>query len=126
MKLGDIADMEDYLEYRCYCPHEIYDLSGFFYQYFYPDMDCTLIISGVRGAIHGSFVIVGNQIIYIEISDNKVDSCIRMDATENNKHVILDFMAGKTDKMTFDEFEEGATEKAVKDVLKYADAIMEG
>ena len=126
MKLKDIADMEDYLENRCYCPHEIYDMSGFFYQEFFPDMDCTLIGSCVREAIHGSFVVVGNQIIYIEISDNKVDSCIRIDATEKNKHVILDFMAGKTDKMMFDEFEEGATEKAVKDVLKYADAIMEG
>lgn len=124
MKLRDIADMEDYLENRCYCPYEIYDLSGFFYQEFYPDMDCTLIGSCVRGAIHGTFAIAGNQIIYIEISDNEVDSCIRIDATENNKRVILDFMAGKTDKMTFDEFEEGATEKAVNDILKHADAIM--
>lgn len=126
MKLRDIADMEDYLENRCYCPYEIYDMSGFFFELFYPDMDCELISSGVRGAIHGSFVVVGNQIIYIEINDNEVDNCIRIDSTENNKRTILNFMAGKTDKMTFDEFEEGATEKAVKDVLKYADAIMEG
>lgn len=31
MKLEDIADIKDYLETRCYNPHEIYDLSGFFY-----------------------------------------------------------------------------------------------
>jgi hypothetical protein len=30
MKLKDIADMEDYLENRCYCPYEIYDMTGFF------------------------------------------------------------------------------------------------
>ena len=125
MKLKDVADMEDYLENRCYCPYEIYDMSGFFYQLFYPDMECDLLINGVRGAIHGSFVIVENQIIYIEISDSKVDSCIRLDATENNKRVILDFMAGKTDKMMFDEFDEGSTQKAVDDILKFADAIME-
>ena len=30
MKLKDIADMNDYLENRCYCPYEIYDMTGFF------------------------------------------------------------------------------------------------
>lgn len=30
MKLKDIADMKDYLETRCYCPYEIYDMTGFF------------------------------------------------------------------------------------------------
>lgn len=124
MKLKDIADMEDYLENRCYCPYEIYDMSGFFFQHFYPDMDCELISGGVRGAIHGSFVVVGDQIVYIEINDNRVESCIRIDATENNKRTILDFMSGKTDKMIFDEFKEGATENAVNDILKHADAIM--
>ena len=43
MKLKDIADMEDYLENRCYCPHEIYDISGFFFNCFEPDVECELL-----------------------------------------------------------------------------------
>lgn len=31
-KLSDIADMDDYLENRCYCPYEIYDMSGLWYK----------------------------------------------------------------------------------------------
>lgn len=124
MKLKDIEDMEDYLENRCYCPYEIYDLSGFFYRLFYPDMDCIILASGIRGSVHGSFVVVDNQIIYIEITNNKVNNCIRIDATENNKLNILEFMAGKIKKLKFDEFEEGATKKALEDIFKYTDAIL--
>ena len=53
MKLKDIADMNDYLENRCYCPYEIYDMTGFFYELFYPETECTVLVSGSRGAIHG-------------------------------------------------------------------------
>ncbi len=35
MKIKDILDMETYLTERCYCPNEIYEPSGFFYQLFY-------------------------------------------------------------------------------------------
>lgn len=41
MQLQDIADMKDYLENRCYCPYEIYDITGFFFQIFKPETECT-------------------------------------------------------------------------------------
>lgn len=124
MKLKDIADMEEYLENRCYCPHEIYDLSGFFFQLFYPDMDCMLLGSVVREGISNSFIIVENQFICIKIINNKVNDCVRIDATENNKRAILNFLTGKSDTITVDEFEEGATNKAVNNILKHANAIL--
>lgn len=133
MKLKDIADMEDYLENRCYCPYEIYDMTGFFYELFYPDAECTLLISGSMGKIHGIFVIAKpektgdykpkEQIIYIEITDNMVDDCVRIDNTQNNREQIEKFMNGEIDKMLFDEFDDSNTSEAFDEILSLADAV---
>lgn len=132
MKLQDIADMKDYLENRCYCPYEIYDMTGFFFNCFKPDTDCTILVEGKRGAIHGTFVFAkpyqfnegSLQIIYIEHTNNIVDSCIRLDATENNVEQILKFMHGEIDKMSFDEYKDTNTAESLKELLSLADAIM--
>ena len=63
------------------------------------------------------------QIIYIEITDNKVDSCIRLDNTQNNREQIEKFMNGEIDKMSFDEFDDGSTANALDELLSIADAI---
>lgn len=133
MKLKDIADMNNYLENRCYCPYEIYDITGFFYELFYPETECTVLVSGSRDSVHGIFVIassepIGNingkkQIIYIEITDNKVDSCVRFDNTQNNREQIEKFMNGEIDKMSFDEFDDTNTSKELEKVLSVADVI---
>ncbi len=133
MQLKDIADMEDYLEDRCYCPHEIYDLSGFFYELFYPETECAILVSGSKGAIHGTFVIAKpkkhggyepkEQIVYIEITDGVVDSCVRIDNTQNNREQIQKFMNGEIDKMSFDEYGVGSTQKNIDEIMSVADAI---
>ena len=133
MRLKDIADMKDYLETRCYCPYEIYDTSGFFYELFYPDTECTLLISGSMGKIHGVFVVAKpertgsykpkEQIIYIEITDNMVDDCVRIDNTQNNRGQIEKFMNGEISKMAFDEYDDNNTSESLNEVLSFADAI---
>ena len=133
MKLKDIADMKDYLETRCYNPHEIYDLTGFFYNLFYPNTECEILASGNMGAIHGTFVItnsepIGNckseeQIIYIEITDGRVISCVRVDNTQNNRDQIQKFMNGEIDKMSINEYEDGATQRALEELLGIADMV---
>lgn len=131
MKLQDIADMKDYLENRCYCPYEIYDMSGFFFQLFKPDTECVVFAEGERGVIHGTFVFAKEddsrsklQIIYIEHTNNVVDSCIRFDATKNNVEQILKFMRGEIDKMSFDEYDDTKTEESLNEIFSLADAIM--
>lgn len=133
MKLKDIVDMKDYLEDRCYCPHEIYDMTGFFYELFYPETECTVLVSGSRGAIHGVFVTAKpkktgsyeprEQIVYIEITDNKVDSCICLDNTQNNREQIEKFMNGEIDKMSFDEYEDTKTKESLENLMSVAEAI---
>lgn len=129
MQLQDIADMRDYLEDRCYCPHEIYDMTGFFYELFYPETECTVLAQGSRRSIHGVFVIAKSKddhderIIYIEITDNKVDSCVRLDNTQNNREQIEKFMNGEIDQMSINEYEDGYTATELEKVLSQADAI---
>lgn len=130
MKLKDIADMEDYLNDRCYCPGEIYDMTGFFYQVFTPDTECTRLCKGSRGSVHGEFVIAQAndktepQIIYIETDDDKVIDCIRIDATEHNVVQILFFLSGKIEKMCFDEYTDTNTVESLNNILTIADAII--
>ena len=129
MKLKDIADMEEYLENRCYCPYEIYDYSGFFFRHFYPDTECDLLISGERRTVHGTFVIANSEgcpaeIIYIEHSDGKVESCVRIDATENNRKQVIDFMNGNINSMLFDEYISTKTKEKLDEIFSIADAVM--
>lgn len=132
MKLKDIADMEDYLENRCYCPHEIYDMTGFFYELFFPETECTFLISGSKGGIHGVFVIAKpdmtgykpkEQIIYIDIIDDRVNACVRFDNTQNNRKQIKKYMNGEIDVMSFDEYDVGNTQKNIDEIMSVTDAI---
>ena len=131
MKLKDISDMKDYMENRCYCPYEIYDMSGFFFNCFKPDVECELFAEGERGAIHGTFVLARAsqfnedtlQIIYIEHKDGIVDSCIRFDATENNKDQILKFLNGEIEKMHLDEYADTKTAESLNEIFSLADAV---
>lgn len=131
MKLKDIADMKEYLENRCYQPYEIYDMTGFFFNCFEPDVECELLAEGERGEIHGTFVLAkpsqfnknSLQIIYIEHKNGTVEDCVRFDATSNNREQVIQFLGGLIDKMTIDEYETTKTEENLKEVLSIADAI---
>lgn len=124
MKLKDIADMEDYLNDRCYCPYEIYDLSGFFFENFLPDTECELLSLRDEDA----FVVVTNkygkqEIIFIYLTDGKVDDCVRFDNTENNRKQVSDYVSGEIDTMHIDEYPETKTQESVEELLHCADFV---
>ena len=124
MKLKDIADMEDYLNDRCYCPYEIYDLSGFFFENFLPDTECELLSLRDEDA----FVVVTNkygkqEIIFIYLTDGKVDDCVRFDNTENNRKQVSDYVSGAIDMMHIDEYPETKTQESVEELLHGTDFV---
>lgn len=127
MKLKDIADMEEYLENRCYCPHEIYDYSGFFYHLFYPDQDCLLIGSYEAHDRTFTYVIADNeygiaQIICIVIDGDIVEDCVRFYATEHNIEQIKKQMRGEQD---FVDFERNYKEMhTLEEIMKLTDLVM--
>lgn len=127
MQLKDIANMEKYLQEDCYCPGEIYDVSGFFFQVFKAEDECKLITNGKSKDSDNTVtcVICRNQIINFWINpDNEILDAERYDATENNIKQMVDFWNGKSDKVDLDEFNKGETAKNLADIMKYADAVM--
>ena len=122
-KLGDIPDMERYLREDCYCPGEIYDLSGFFYQVFKPEDEFRLIAESDEMVA----VTCGDQAIMFWREGGKIVDAQRVDATGNNVGILRSIVAGeKPDGRKLDEFEPGSTRKAVDEVMGIADAIMVG
>lgn len=122
--------MEYYLENECYCPYEIYDLTGFFYQIFKPDTECELFAEGERNDICGTFVLVTEndaeknfqpQIILISHVDGIVRDCIRFDATEHNKTQITQFMAREIESIAIDDYENT---DLLNSLLEGVDAVM--
>lgn len=73
MKLKDIANMEEYLENDCYCPGEIYDMSGFFFRVYHAEDECVLITKGISQENNEDVICVvcDNQLINFWIKDKE-------------------------------------------------------
>lgn len=136
MKLKDVADMETYLAERAYCPGEIYDTTGFFYQIYDPEEECELIAksecgSGVCVAVRPKKLKGETKehrlqlvVINVDTKENKVVDTVSFDATDNNIKGIKNNLEGNREGWFVDEYEKGSTERALKEVLSIADAII--
>lgn len=134
MKLKDIYNMEEYLQYECYCPGEIYSADGFFFQIFKADSKCKEIARFESNDNYFSkipCVIVisrseqdSNQILFIMHEDKKIEDVIRFDATENNIKLINEVVkTGKTE-LKLNEYTETKTKESLEKIFNIADAIM--
>lgn len=123
-KLGDIKDMERYLQEDCYCPGEIYSPDGFFFEIFNVDDDCKVIEEN-EGKI--AVVVRDQAIIFWRDGDvpGRIIAAQRIDATENNIGILKSVVRGeKPDGRKIDEFKPGSTKKALNEVMSIADAVM--
>lgn len=123
-KLGDIKDMERYLQEDCYCPGEIYSPDGFFFKIFNVDDDCKVIEEN-EGKI--AVVVRDQAIIFWRDGDvpGRIIAAQRIDATENNIGILRSIVRGeKPDGRKIDEFKPGSTKKALNEVMSIADAVM--
>lgn len=127
MKLSDVhKDMNRYLENDCYCPNEIYDVTGFFFKLFPADTEVIVI---AKSDTHIGVVEASNdfpQAVLFEVeSEDKVLNATRVDATENNIELIRRIANGNdTSGMKVDEFVSGQTAKSLDEILSLCDAIM--
>lgn len=130
MKLREIPDMERYLKHDCYCPGEIYDISGFFYQVYEPEDECLILeqnedVTVILADLEGN----SPQAIYIWHDDpeqpGKIIDTQRVDGTKNNIEMLKSIANGQSvDGRKFDEFRPGSTEKALDEVMSLCDAVM--
>ena len=118
-RLRDVhPDMARYLEEDCYCPYEVYDLSGFFFELFMPDVECVLV---ARSEAHTGVVAQSEghqpQVILFRHDDGSghILGATRVDATDNNIGIVRTIIeGGSPDGRTLDEFEPGAMAKSVR------------
>ena len=131
MKLGDIHDMERYLSEDCYCPGEIYDISGFFYEIFKADDECVLIAEseGMTAVVATGKHESRPQAIMFWHDDDETPGRIvdaqRVDATENNIGILRSIVNGeKPDGRNIDEFDPGSTAKSLKEIARMCDFVI--
>lgn len=131
MKIKDVhPDMERYLQHDCYCPYEVYEPSGFFFDLFYPDYDCLC----VKQTDEVSVVIAHGlhdkdkkrpQCLFIEHDDEKVTAIIRVDATDNNIELLKCLADGEPcEGRMLDEFVKGSTARSLSKMLSLCDAVI--
>lgn len=118
MYIADIhPDIARYLEYDCYCPDEIYDMTGFSYMLFGIDDECAVIEANEeRTAIiaftsHGRELDNPQAIMFWHDDENEPGHVIaaqRVDATENNIGILRSIVLGEEpDGRQIDEFNPG-------------------
>lgn len=131
MRLGDVhPDMDRYLREDCYCPNEIYDCTGFFYDLFEPDTECALVTQTEDASVViacGSSNPDRPQVIYFwhDEGDGRIVDAERYDATENNIGIMRDIAHGvKPDGRKFDEYEDGSTARSLQELLSISDFVI--
>lgn len=137
MKIKELHnDIERYLKYDCYCPNEIYDLTGRFYNTFYAEQECVLIGKTTDGndlkleqiwcvAFPDNDDSEKPQIICFGMYADKCMDSIRIDATDNNIKEVKELCIKGIGnyKIKIDEYKKGATVKSLKEVLDIVGAI---
>lgn len=121
-------DLERYLAEDCYCPGEIYDISGFFFKVYNGDEECIEINRGVDYRDPNKMVLTvecGDQIINFWVKDNRIIDAERYDATENNIRIMPLIIAGTLPSGEgLNEFRPGETKKNLNEIFSIADAII--
>lgn len=132
MTLGKVhADMSRYLREDCYCPGEIYDITGFFFQNYTPESACLVVAQNDERT-----AVVAKPWSYKNKRDNeeakpqaiifwhddgesgRIVAAQRVDATENNIGILKTIVdGGKPDGRRLDEFEKGSTAKSLREVM---------
>ena len=85
MKFKDVHhDVERYLAHDCYCPNEIYDVSGFFYLLFPADSECTIIAQNEEKT--ALLMENGNNhyVVMLWHEGDTIENAQHLDGTENN------------------------------------------
>lgn len=128
-------DAEKFFLNDCYCPNEVYDLTGFFYKLYYPDDQFSYVmrIDDVFdddtvthvGISRNEFLLV---FTYGSESENGVEGTIadmqRVPINKNNYLALKDMLM----KVPCDEMHEltpdGDSLKSLNKILSMSDAIM--
>ena len=120
VRLADAhPDMRRYLDEDCYCPGEIYDVTGFSYLTFSPDDECvmcartddmTVVVTTSRMSPSSPQAIM---FWHDDLdSPDRIIAAQRVDATENNISILCDIAHGaRPDGRKIDRFPDNHTRR---------------
>jgi hypothetical protein len=127
MKFKNVhPDVERYLAHDCYCPNEIYDPSGFWYELFPADSECEYIVTD------DDMVVVlmpkerDPQIVILWLDGSCVADAVRIDATENNIEFIKKLHEGTLVKGVdkIDAFDPEGDRKSMEQLMSLCNGIV--
>lgn len=127
MKFKDVhPNVERYLAHDCYCPNEIYDVSGFFYLLFPADSECTVIAQNEKKT--AILMENGNNpyIVMLWHEGDTIENAEHLDGTENNlsfaKKYIEDTLVQGEDYI--DAFDPDGDRKSMEQMLSLCNGFI--
>lgn len=132
MKLGEVhEDMERFLQEDCYCPGEIYDLTGFFFRVYTVQDECRLIgqredkLAVVLTTRGGGREDDYPQVVTFHLEEGRIVDGRRVDATENNVEIVSALIRREdVSGRRLDEYVPGSAAESVRRVLSMCDMVM--
>ena len=128
-------DAERYFNNDCYCPNEVYDLTGVFYELYYPEDQFSPIMR-IDTFLDDATVWVGiskKEFLYVVVlnegnSDNKpagtINEMQRLPINKSNYLTFIDIL-NQVDPKESHQFDLGEdTLNSLNEVLSMSDAIM--
>lgn len=127
MKFKDVhPDVERYLAHDCYCPNEIYDVSGFFYLLFPADSECTIIAQNDEKTALLMESEKNPYIVMLWHDKEDILNAQHLDGTENNldfaKKYVDDTLVKGIDHI--DSFDPEGDRKSLEQLLSLSNGII--
>lgn len=132
MRLGDVhPDIGRYLREDCYCPGEIYDVSGFFCIVYSADDECDVIEHSDDATAVVMLRASGReserqQAVMLWHDADRVLDALRVDATDNNRGILRSLVRGEEPDGRIDEYVPGNLARSVERVMSFTDIVMTG
>ena len=136
MTINDyFPDSERFFNYDCYCPNEVYDMSGFFYELYYPNDQFSYVMK-INDMYDDTDTFVGisrNEflVVFVLRENNEfnkpvgtIEGMQRISVNKSNYLALRDIMrkVPEEDRHNFEPDEDSM--KSLNKILKISDAIM--
>lgn len=132
MKLKELhKDISRYLKHDCYCPNEVYDVTGFFYNLVYEDAECKLLGDYPDRSDSGRVFLVATYnsdskpiLLNVWYNDECIEGMERYDLSEQNIDQIKKYWNGEIEAKDIEFSEKDTLIKSLNELMSISDLVM--
>lgn len=132
MKLKELhKDISRYLKHDCYCPNEVYDVTGFFYNLVYEDAECKLLGDYSDRKDSGRVFLVATYnsnskpiLINVWYNDERIEGMERYDLSEQNIDQMKKYWNGEIEPKDIEFSEKDDLIKSLNELMSISDLVM--